>query len=152
LIANVVSGCEREARVFDPEPPTGGGTRSRYQVTLKWHNGRPVARVTNWYEQNAYALSRGQQLYRDFNCISCHARGGGGTGPAFLDSKWRYGSDPPEVYGSIMYGRPNGMPSFRGKIGEAEAWELAAYVRSLGGLTGKSAAPGRTDERKGPPP
>jgi cytochrome c oxidase cbb3-type subunit 3 len=108
--------------------------------------------VTNWYEQNAYALARGEELFRAFNCVGCHAHGGGGMGPALMDAKWRYGSDPDEIYSSIMHGRPNGMPAFHRRIGEEEAWELAAYVRSIAGLTPKSAAPGRDDEMKNAPP
>jgi cytochrome c553 len=114
--------------------------------------GAAGARVTNWYEQNAYVLSRGQQLFEAMNCVGCHAHGGGGIGPALSDATWIYGSDPAEIYGSIMYGRPNGMPAFHGRLREEEAWELAAYVRSIAGLTPKSAAPGRSDEINGPQP
>ena len=34
----------------------------------------------------------------------------------------------------------------------AQVWELAAYVRSMSGLVPSSAAPGRNDDMKGPPP
>src|SRR2546423_15120009 len=102
-VAALMSSCEREAREFQPDP-VALAARSRYRVTVAWNGGRQVAHVTNWYEQNADALSRGNHLYSDFNCVGCHAHGGGGIAPAFLDPKWRYGSDPAEIYGSIMYG------------------------------------------------
>jgi cytochrome c oxidase cbb3-type subunit 3 len=38
------------------------------------------------------------------------------------------------------------MPSFRNRIPEYQAWEIAAYVRSLSGLLPKDVAPNRTDE------
>ena len=55
-------------------------------------------------------------------------------GPPLIDDKWIYGSDPDQIFATIMQGRPNGMPSFRGKIPDYQVWQLAAYVRSLGGL------------------
>jgi cytochrome c oxidase cbb3-type subunit 3 len=47
---------------------------------------------------------------------------------------------------TIREGRPNGMPSFRGKIPDDQIWELAAYVRSMGRYIPKDVAPGRNDD------
>ena len=44
-----------------------------------------------------------------------------------------------------MEGRPNGMPSFKCRINEDQAWQLVAYVRSMSGWARKDAAPGRSD-------
>ena len=66
-------------------------------------------------------------------------------GPALMDDKWIYGSDPQNIFATIVQGRPNGMPSFRGKIADFQVAELVAYVRSMSGLAGKEAAPGRND-------
>jgi len=44
------------------------------------------------------------------------------------------------------------MPSFRGKLPEHQAWQIAAYVRSLSGLVAKDAAPARSDHMKSNPP
>ena len=57
----------------------------------------------------------------------------------------RFCSDPANIVATILEGRPNGMPSFRGKIPEQQVWELAAYIRSMSGLLAKDVAPGRTD-------
>jgi len=73
-------------------------------------------------------------------------------GPPLMDEKWIYGSNPENIFATIVEGRPNGMPSFAGKIPEYQVWQLAAYVRSLGGLTDKGASPGRDDDMKGKPP
>jgi cytochrome c oxidase cbb3-type subunit 3 len=97
------------------------------------------------YDKNAYAVAQGKTLFRWFNCAGCHANGGGGMGPPLMDEKWLYGSQLQSVFNSIMEGRPNGMPAFRGRVTEDEAWQLAAYVRSMGGFVAKDVAPGRTD-------
>jgi cytochrome c oxidase cbb3-type subunit 3 len=102
--------------------------------------------LDNPYEGNAYAISDGQRLYEQYNCVGCHFHGGGGIGPALMDDEWIYGSSPANVYASIAQGRPNGMPSYGGHIPEYQIWELATYVRSLGGLEGKIPTPPRTDE------
>ena len=99
----------------------------------------------NPYEGNAYAAAEGQRLYDWYNCSGCHANGGGGMGPPLMDEKWFYGHEPEQIYETIMNGRPNGMPSFRGRIPEDQAWQLVAYVRSMSGLAPKAAAPGRSD-------
>jgi cytochrome c oxidase cbb3-type subunit III len=63
-----------------------------------------------------------------------------------MDDRWIYGSDPENIVATIMEGRPNGMPSFRGKIPEYQIWQIAAYVQSLSGMVPKDAASGRTDD------
>jgi cytochrome c oxidase cbb3-type subunit 3 len=63
-----------------------------------------------------------------------------------MDNNWIYGSEPGNVFATIMQGRPNGMPSFRNRIPESQAWEIVAYVRSLSGLLPKDVSPGRADD------
>ena len=104
-----------------------------------------AVQTRNDYESNAYAVAQGQQLFRAYNCNGCHSNGGGGMGPPLMDGKWIYGSDPANIVATILEGRPNGMPSFSGKIPEQQVWELAAYVRSMSGLLAKDVAPGRPD-------
>ncbi len=71
-------------------------------------------------------------------------------GPPLLDNKWLYGSQPDQVYTTILEGRPNGMPSFRGRIPDYQIWEIVAYVRSLSGLANRQAASGRQDHMSVP--
>ena len=66
-------------------------------------------------------------------------------GPPLMDDKWIYGSDPSQIFATIVEGRPNGMPSWRGRIPNYEVWRLVAYVRSLSGQVSKDASPGRDD-------
>jgi cytochrome c oxidase cbb3-type subunit 3 len=133
-----LAACRRETREFDggPEPSS------------------PVASsaLVRDYEQNAYALSEGKRLFGSFNCVGCHANGGGGMGPALLDAPWRYGSELPQIFATIMTGRPNGMPAFRGRITDRQGWQLAAYVRSLSGQVSKATATSRSDHMKANPP
>jgi cytochrome c oxidase cbb3-type subunit 3 len=97
------------------------------------------------YDGSAFAMSEGKRLYSWFNCVGCHAHGGGGMGPPLMDARWIYGDGPANIYSTIVEGRPNGMPAFRGKIPQQQVWQLVAYVRSLSGLAPSDAAPGRGD-------
>ena len=63
-----------------------------------------------------------------------------------MDDEWIYGSEPENIFETIVEGRPNGMPSFRGKIPTDQVWQLVAYVRSMSGLLPKDVAPGRNDD------
>ncbi len=134
------AGCEREARRFedrDPsarmEPPSPANTRGAY-------------------DDNRWATAEGARLYLQMNCVGCHANGGGAMGPALMDGAWRYGADAPAVFTSIMDGRPNGMPAFRHRLSEQQAWQLDAYVRSLSGQLPKDVRPGRSDHMAGGDP
>ena len=92
-----------------------------------------------------YDISEGQRLYHWMNCNTCHAEGGGDAGPALMDDQWIYGGQPGDIYASIVEGRPNGMPSFGGKIPDAQIWQIVAYVRSMSGNVPFYAQPGRMD-------
>jgi cytochrome c oxidase cbb3-type subunit 3 len=114
-------------------------------------NDRPLA-LKNPYEGNAGALKTGAQLYVAYNCIDCHgADGSGAMGPSLADSRWHFGGTPGEVFESIYQGRPDGMPTWGGRITTDQIWMLVTYVRSLS--AGKDVATenftGATVERTG---
>jgi cytochrome c oxidase cbb3-type subunit 3 len=146
LLVAGLSSCEREARNF-PQPATPANAA----VTMtRQHPGigaqpLPASAQQNPYENRAYDVSEGKKLFGAYNCIGCHANGGGGIGPPLMDADWIYGPEPQNIYATIVEGRPNGMPSFRGKIPEYQVWELVAYVRSLSGQLPKDVAPTRDD-------
>jgi cytochrome c oxidase cbb3-type subunit 3 len=161
LLASAGLSCEREERVFRVQPPhvdavTGVQVSELYpgtQPALKPGTTQPAnAPVTNEYERNAYAMTEGKRLYNAYNCVGCHAHGGGGMGPPLMDDEWLYGYQPEQVYASILQGRPNGMPAFGGKVADHQIWQLAGYVRSMSGQTPPDAAPGRDDDMKSSPP
>ena len=140
------SSCKREERGYRVSPPAAARTNSVTLSELRPGESQPPVPVKNEYEQNAYAMNEGKRLYEWFNCVGCHAHGGGGMGPPLMDDKWLYGSQPEQVFSTIVEGRPNGMPSFRGKIPDYQVWQLAAYVRSMSGQVPADAAPGRNDD------
>jgi cytochrome c oxidase cbb3-type subunit 3 len=141
----VFGGCKREQRVFDP-----GSSMSQLAngvAVSEVHAGGPMsAPDISKYEDNAYAVAEGKRLYSAYNCVGCHAHGGGAIGPALMDDVWIYGSRPDQIYSTIVQGRPNGMPSFAGRIPEYQVWELTAYVRSMSGQLPSDVAPSRSDE------
>jgi cytochrome c oxidase cbb3-type subunit 3 len=147
-------GCERERRELASTRPadTPPAQTALSPLVAGEADLALRARQEHDYQENAYQLSQGQQLYSAFNCVGCHAHGGGDVGPALMDDKWIYGSEIDQVYLSIAQGRPNGMPAFAGKIPSREIWQLAAYVRSLGGYGSKAARPGREDHLETPMP
>ena len=112
---------------------------------------RPRA-LKNPYEGSADAAKRGGQLFVAYNCIDCHgADGSGAMGPSLADGRWHFGGGPAEVYESIYQGRPDGMPSWGGRIADDQIWMLVTYVRSLGENKNPSSEnfTGRTVERTG---
>jgi cytochrome c oxidase cbb3-type subunit III len=144
--------CEREKREI--HPPLGPGESNQpLQITPLNAGGALQPPQTHLaYEENAYAMSEGKELYTNFNCSTCHAHGGGDIGPPLKDEKWIYGSDPVQIYASIVEGRPNGMPAFRARITDQQVWQIVAYIRSMGGLASSVAAPGRSDHISDSPP
>ena len=137
VAALAIGACDREERQSRAKPvaetvPTGAKVE--------------LARVKA-YEGNAYQISQGQRLDGWLNCAGCHSLGGGGgMGPPLMDDEWRYGARIDQIAATINEGRPNGMPSFRGKLSEDQVWQLAAYVRGLSGQVRKDAVAGRSDD------
>jgi cytochrome c oxidase cbb3-type subunit 3 len=144
--------CKREERGFRVQPPAAEKLSAATMSDLHPGGGPTPPSTSNGYEESAYAISEGQKLYASMNCVGCHFHGGGGIGPPFIDNQWIYGSDPKQIFASIVEGRPNGMPAFRGKIPDYQVWQIVGYVRSLGGLASPSSAPGRGDEMQGGKP
>ena len=170
----VLGGCEREQRRFDTPPsaasaagparmsalhpgPASSAASAAYAAQPPASSGpKNVALVApaakNPHEENAYAVSQGKRLFRWYNCSGCHSNGAGGIGPPLMDDKWIYGSEPEQIVATILQGRPNGMPSFAGRIPEDQVWQIAAYVRSMSGQLKTDVAPNRSDSLSAGPP
>jgi cytochrome c oxidase cbb3-type subunit 3 len=128
-----IAACQREQRRFS-------------EVAAASHPpGEQFSSEGYAYENNAWAVSEGKQLYQKFNCVGCHAHGGGGMGPALMDNTWLYGSRMEQIFASIAEGRPQGMPAFGDKLPAEQIWKIAAYVRSMSGLLAKDVSPNRDD-------
>jgi cytochrome c oxidase cbb3-type subunit 3 len=145
LLAAMSCGCERESREFHQLPPAVAASDAIQLSALQ--PGVPSPRPERQFDQdhNAYDIAQGQRLYTWYNCHGCHAQGGGDSGPPLMDDQWIYGSRPENIFATIVEGRPNGMPAFRGRIPDHQVWQLVAYVRSMSGLVRMDAAPGRLD-------
>jgi cytochrome c oxidase cbb3-type subunit 3 len=87
-------------------------------------------RATAYYD-NAEAVNTGKQLFKQYNCSGCHSNGGGGMGPSLMDGEWIYGDRLEQIHQTLVEGRPNGMPSWGGKVSDTQLWQISAYVRSL---------------------
>lgn len=135
----LLSACDRETRDY----------RSRPLPETAAIAGDPRG---DSYERNAYHISQGQRTYVWMNCVGCHAHGGGGMGPPLMDDEWRYGGSMEQIVTTILYGRPNGMPAFKNRITERQAWQLAAFVRAQSAQPRQDALPGRADELRNTEP
>jgi cytochrome c oxidase cbb3-type subunit 3 len=146
-LAVTLAGCDREEHSPRGKPigetvPAGASPDTIFPGGSSPPALDPRARL---YDNNANAISQGQWLFTQMNCVGCHSHGGGGMGVALMDNKWRYGSRIDQIASSIAEGRRNGMPSWRGKLTEDQIWKLAAYVRSISGLPSKDAVSSRTE-------
>jgi cytochrome c oxidase cbb3-type subunit 3 len=145
------AACDREERAFRGEDEPAPQVEQQSQL----RPGQGVTTVNareSKYNGNAWAIAEGKRLYTQFNCIGCHANGGGGIGPALMDDEWIYGFDAANIFGTIVEGRPNGMPSFRGKITDDQIWQIVAYVESMSGHSPLDSLPGRSDHMSARPP
>ena len=137
------AGCQRSKRTLLETAPMNASPEPIAGARQSGAGDRPTR---NPYEDNAYAMTEGQRLYEWFNCSGCHARGGGGIGPPLMADVWRYGKNPRDIYTSIVEGRPNGMPAWRGRMPEYEVWQLVTYVQALRGDRDIAAPPGPRQE------
>jgi cytochrome c oxidase cbb3-type subunit 3 len=141
-----LTSCQRERRELRPAPvrlalyDTGAK-----QSELEPGGPKPAPLVANPSDGSAYDISEGQRLYNWYNCVGCHANGAGAIGPPLIKQAWIYGGEPAQMFDTIVKGRPNGMPTWGGRIPEYQIWQIVAYVRSMNQLQPKSATSPRAD-------
>jgi cytochrome c oxidase cbb3-type subunit III len=88
--------------------------------------------LRNPHAGDAAVAKNGALLFTAMNCDGCHGTDGAGfVGPNLGAGRWRYGGADAEVFSSIYYGRPKGMPAFGGALGPEGVWTLVTYLRSL---------------------
>ncbi|MFN7995188.1 MAG: c-type cytochrome [Bryobacteraceae bacterium] len=141
-----LSGCQREKRNVRPSPTRLAiFSDAAPESTLQPGGARPAPVVSNPYQGTAYDISEGQRLFDWYNCSGCHAHGGGGIGPPLMKTQWIYGGEPANLFDTIVKGRPNGMPTWGGRIPENQVWQLVAFIRSMNQEQPQAATPKRTD-------
>lgn len=139
--------CQREKRDIRPAPVSAiiFGDAARESPLRPGGPVRPQPQITNPYNGSAFDISEGQRLYDWYNCSGCHSHGGGGIGPPLIKTEWIYGGEPENLFDTIVKGRPNGMPSWGGRIPEYQIWEIVTYIRSISGQQPRSATSSRPD-------
>jgi len=105
----------------------------RYEAHIAAGGKPPVGgELVNPLRGDPAAARNGAALFSAMNCDGCHGGDGSGwVGPSLADGRWRYGGADEEIFTSIYYGRPKGMPAFGGAIGAAAIWNLVTYLKSL---------------------
>jgi len=128
----ILAACARSA---GPPAPEASATPPAiaYEAHVAAGGIAPTGGVLkNPHAGDAAVAKAGEQLFSAMNCDGCHNLGGSGwVGPSLADGRWRYGGADAEVFSSIYYGRPRGMPAFGGVLGADGVWTLVTYIRSL---------------------
>jgi cytochrome c oxidase cbb3-type subunit III len=151
-LGSTLSGCRKAhgASVVEtdatvkPVLPTAGGTAALPEGP---YAGIAVSALeetaTNPYGSDTGAVRRGHDLFLGMNCSGCHGQDAktGIFAPNLTDNYWRYGGSDADVFNSIYEGRARGMPAWGAVLDTNQIWELVAYIRSLGGMTGPRLPP-----------
>lgn len=153
LLAGALLAPESMAQTPPSLPVTEGGPAFVATSTLFPGGGTPQPEDPHIkiYQGNPQHIAEGERLFAWYNCAGCHFHGGGGMGPALMDTQWIYGGRLDQIYATLVQGRPNGMPSWARKIPDAQLWEIAAYVKSLSAPSATE-RPGQTIPTPPPPP
>jgi cytochrome c oxidase cbb3-type subunit III len=118
-------------------PPELKSTSSPAAVAYEAHLAAggvapPGGTLRNPHQGDAAVAKSGAQLFTAMNCDGCHGgQGSGWVGPNLADGRWRYGGADAEVFNSIYYGRPRGMPAFGATLGAEGVWTIVTYLHSL---------------------
>jgi mono/diheme cytochrome c family protein len=128
----VVVSCNRHeavsSRAATEIPPA-----IRYEAHVPAGGRQPDGAVPpNPARADASSAKNGAVLFTAMNCDGCHGGDAGGwVGPSLTDGRWRYGGADEEVFASIYFGRPRGMPAFGAVLGAPAVWNIVAYLESL---------------------
>lgn len=138
LAVLAIASCDRNrsepaAKQETPKPETAALPAIRYDAHVAAGGNEPAGQsVDNPYKGDAQRAQTGARLFASMNCDGCHGSGGvGWVGPNLADGRWRYGGADKEVFYSIFYGRPKGMPAYGGVAGVEGTWMLVTYLKSL---------------------
>ena len=132
-VAFTQSGMSADEKAPRPEQPSTIPPAIQYPSHISAGRTPPPAGVlVNPYKDDKEMAAAGVSLFSSMNCDGCH--GGGASGfaaPSLADGRWRYGGADEEIFQSIYFGRPKGMPAFGGVLGVDGIWILVTYLHSL---------------------
>jgi cytochrome c551/c552 len=119
--------CGAEGKDSSEVPPA-----IRYEANLSAGGVNPPGTaLENPYKNDPQSARTGARLFSSVNCDGCHGGGGlGWVGPSLVDGRWRYGGADEEIFHSIFYGRPKGMPAYGGLLGIEGIWMIVTYLKS----------------------
>ena len=121
----VVAACRKAAS--PAVPPTVHSEA----IVLAGGVAPPAGSLKNPFVNDSGSVAEGGKVFSAMNCDGCH--GGGGTGfvgPSLVDGRWRYGGSDGEIFQSIFYGRPRGMPAYGGILSADPIWKIVSYLRA----------------------
>ncbi len=130
LLAGCSHGTSAPSTATDTSAPAGSVVTSSLAPGLPHPITTVDPRAAQYYD-NAEAVMTGKRLFGQYNCSGCHSNGGGGMGPSLMDNEWIYGGRLEQIHQTLVEGRPNGMPTWGGKIPDDQLWQISAYVRSM---------------------
>ena len=85
----------------------------------------------NPFSGDRQSAAEGERTFGVMNCDGCHGGGAvGWVGPSLRDGRWRYGGSDGEIFQSIYYGQPHGMPAYGGLLPPTAIWKLVKIGRA----------------------
>jgi len=88
--------------------------------------------LANPFRGDRQSAAEGERTFGAMNCDGCHGGGAvGWVGPSLRDGRWRYGGSEAEIFQSIYYGQPHGMPAYGGLLPPGAIWKVVTYLQSL---------------------
>ena len=134
--ALVTVSCDRSrnAGALSPANEQSSALPSIRSEDHLWAGGiaPPAGELHNPHTVDAESTKAGKRLFTSMNCDGCHGDAGSGwVAPSLADGRWRYGARDEEIFNSIFYGRPKGMPAYGGVMGSEGVWMLVNYLKSI---------------------
>jgi cytochrome c len=131
VIAALGVACAKKQATVESTQTAGAPGMSYEAHVMAGGVAPPTVRPPRQAASNASDAKSGEALFASMNCDGCHGGGAlGWEGPSLVDGRWRYGGADEEVFQSIFYGRPKGMPAYGGVIGVDGAWMIVRYLKS----------------------
>jgi mono/diheme cytochrome c family protein len=123
----VAGACAQPQRDASSAPPSVRNDR----IVSAGGLAPPAAAPHNPFAGDSASAIEGARIFSAMNCDGCHGGGAvGAVGPSLVDGRWRYGGTDGEVFASVFYGRPRGMPAYGGVLPPAAIWKVLTYLES----------------------